>query len=148
MAGAPALKNEWNLQQSRKLIQPTAQRVRHFTAGSKVGITNLRLSGVTNGNIWGVHDLDTRHLDNIICLSRQPVERLWFPGSLTCARKIFCLEHPPVSGAPIKTHFFRPGERIISPTERKSAFCASSGNLRPISSHQKSLPAHPEAVPF
>ena len=59
-----------------KPVQPTAQRVRHFTATFKVIIIDLRLLDVTNGNIWDVQDLDTRHLDNIIYLTGEPEDVL------------------------------------------------------------------------
>ena len=49
--------------------------IRYFTAYFKVGIPDLRLSGVTNGNIWGVQDKDTRHIDNIIYLPRELLGR-------------------------------------------------------------------------
>lgn len=60
---------------SWKLVQPTAQGVRYFTAAFKVKIVDFRFLGVTNGNIWGVQDLDTRHIDNIIYLPRELLGR-------------------------------------------------------------------------
>ena len=61
--------------------------IRYFTVDPKVIIIDLKLLGVTNGNSSAVNtidtpnvrDKDTRCIDNIIYLPRQPVERLRFP---------------------------------------------------------------------